>query len=285
MCHWDLRNRKTGIVSKCPVKGLHQFEGNSYCKRHFKALTTSTEKTNDVTDPKTNTQVATPEKSNSEVEPTPEKSNEEESNEKESTEESTEESTVEDSSKSEIEPEPEPEKLSYQQKKIINEVASTKEEPEEIPKSKKKKVKSEDTKVDPNADTQTSGLSVLKRNMLTVAVFRFFETLELVISQNILDITGTVDDLKKIKDARDALDEILDDLMPEGFLEQTFSPYERLLFFVVIAANGKYNENSYKKKIEILQAQLAQQQPQPPVEVDNNNVNPQSPRIPINLPS
>ena len=68
MCHWDLRNRKTGIVSKCPVKGLHQFEGNSYCKRHFKALTTSTEKTN--------TQVATPEKSNSEVEPTPEKSNE-----------------------------------------------------------------------------------------------------------------------------------------------------------------------------------------------------------------
>jgi hypothetical protein len=224
MCNKIVRSRKTGTSAPCPVKGLHEYEGKLYCLRHYKQLTKVKAKPAEPKGPS-----KPPELQNI---PVPELNPIEEAVVIESEEELP--SAEEDELVTE---------LSSHQRAILNKVAATEDEPTEEPKKKRVRV-AEDREIPP---PKKGSILETQKGLFALCAFAGLEILEGVVSEHFVDIKGTIQEVRNISEAREALDELLESLVPDDILEAQADPFTRLITIIFLVAINKYRENTAVK--------------------------------------
>ena len=146
--------------------------------------------------------------------------------------------------------EPQSDTLNATQKALLARVASTPDDGDAAVKSKRP------TKVtEPESADEASGkdskarkdeqsLFQRQREIITLGAFTVLGIAEHLVCSLGAPLQGTTQDLQQITEAREALNEILDDLLPQESLESLNDPYTRLSVLIGICALQRYRLNS-----------------------------------------
>ncbi|HRP37056.1 MAG TPA: hypothetical protein PLS50_04555 [Candidatus Dojkabacteria bacterium] len=100
--------------------------------------------------------------------------------------------------------------------------------------------------VAPNTNKVKSAFNS-QRDILMLGAFTLMQVSESVVCSCGYDISGTVQELQGYDEAKAALNEILEDLMPEDSMDDEVDPYTKLLCIAGFVAMKRYNQNLLSK--------------------------------------
>jgi len=136
------------------------------------------------------------------------------------------------------------EELTLQQKSLLNKLSSMKDDEEEPVKGKRKKSPAQEPEAPVESGTKKSLLETQK-GMFILCGFAGLQLLENFVSTNVIDIHGTVTEVQQLEEAREAMAEIVETLipMPTEDLDTYTDPFTRLAILIFLVALNKYQEN------------------------------------------